>query len=131
MPRAATVPVLFGRRLRGLRTLRKLTQEQLGEKAGVSGKFIGQIERGAGNPSLKNLARLGQALGVELSDLLRFEELRPEGAARNASRGFAAAERIAVYLARRPAAEIERAWRILEAAFGSDGPDADGSLERP
>jgi transcriptional regulator with XRE-family HTH domain len=108
-----------------------LTQEQLGERAGVSGKFIGQIERGAGNPSLKNLARLGQALGVELSDLLRFEELRPEGAARNASRGFAAAERIAVYLARRPAAEIERAWRILEAAFGSDGPDADGSLERP
>jgi transcriptional regulator with XRE-family HTH domain len=123
MPRAATVPLLFGRRLRGLRTLRKLTQEQLGEKAGVSGKFIGQIERGAGNPSLKNLARLSQALSVELPDLLRFEELRPEGAARNASRGLAAAERISVYLARRPAAEVERAMRILEAAFGDEGLD--------
>jgi transcriptional regulator with XRE-family HTH domain len=123
MPRAATVPLLFGRRLRGLRGLRKLTQEQLGERAGMSGKFIGQIERGTANPSLKNLARLGQALGVELSDLLRLEELRPEGAPRNASRAFAAAERISVYLARRPAAEVERALRILEAALGSETVD--------
>jgi transcriptional regulator with XRE-family HTH domain len=128
MPRAATVPLLFGRRLRGLRTLRKFTQEQLGEKAGVSGKFIGQIERGVGNPSLKNLARLSQALSVELPDLLRFEELRPEGAARNASRGLAAAERISVYLARRPAAEIERAMRILEAAFGDESVDTNRGL---
>jgi transcriptional regulator with XRE-family HTH domain len=123
MARAPTVPVLFGRRLRGLRGLRKLTQEQLGEKAGMSGKFIGQIERGTANPSLKNLARLGQALGVELSDLVRFEEMRPEGAPRNASRAFAAAERISVYLARRPAAEVERALRILEAALGSEAGD--------
>ncbi len=131
MPRVPTIPVLFGRRLRGLRTLRNLTQEELGEKAGVSGKFIGQIERGSGNPSLKNLARLGQALGVELPDLVRFEELRPEGAARNASRAYAAAERISSYLARRPAAEIERAERILEAAFGGDGGDPNHGLERP
>lgn len=131
MARAATVSVLFGRRLRGLRTLRGLTQEQLGEKAGVSGKFIGQIERGAGNPSLKNLSRLGQALGIELTDLLRFEELRPDGAPRNASRAFAAAERISVYLARRPAAEIERALRILEAALGTDSAEANRGLERP
>jgi transcriptional regulator with XRE-family HTH domain len=131
MPRPATVAVLFGRRLRGLRTLRRLTQEELGEKAGVSGKFIGQIERGSGNPSLKNLARLGQALGVELSDLLRLEELRPEGAARNATRALAAAEKISVYLARRPAVEVERALRILEAALGTDTADTDRGLERP
>jgi transcriptional regulator with XRE-family HTH domain len=114
-----------------LRVLRKLTQEELGEQAGVSGKFVGQIERGSGNPSLKNLHRLAQALAVELPDLLRFEELRPEGAARNATRAFAAAERVSSYLARRPATEIERAYRILEAALGADQPDGKGSLDRP
>jgi transcriptional regulator with XRE-family HTH domain len=108
-----------------------MTQEELGEKAGVSGKFIGLIERGASNPSLKNLARLAQALGIDLPDLLRIEELRPEGAARNASRAFAAAERISTYLARKPAAEIERAWRILEAALGADTGEPKQGLERP
>jgi transcriptional regulator with XRE-family HTH domain len=108
-----------------------MTQEQLGEKAGVSGKFVGQIERGAGNPSLKNLHRLAQALGVELPDLLRFEELRPEGLARNATRAFAAAERISSYLSRRPASDVERAYRILEAALGGDQADGKTGLDRP
>ena len=114
-----------------MRTLRKLTQEELGEKAGVSGKFIGQIERGEGNPSLKNLTRLSHALGLELWELLRFEELRPEGAPRNAARAFAAAEKVSMYLARRPAAEIERALRILEAALGAEGVEIHRPLERP
>ena len=114
-----------------MRTLRKLTQEELGEKAGVSGKFVGQIERGSGNPSLKNLHRLAQALAIELPDLLRFEELRAEGAPRNATRALAASERVSSYLARRPAVEIERALRILEAALGADPTDGKNSLDRP
>ena len=79
MPRPATVPMLLGRRLRALRTLRGLTQEQLGERAGLSGKFLGQVERGVGNPSLQILIRLAQALEVELWELLRLEEARPDG----------------------------------------------------
>src|SRR5262245_6396638 len=118
MPRPATVTLLLGRRVRALRTLRKLTQEELGEKAGVSGKFVGQVERGAGNPSLRVLARIAAALGVELWELLRFEESRPEGTPRNAARAFAAAELVSEYLAKRPASEVERALRILEAALG-------------
>jgi transcriptional regulator with XRE-family HTH domain len=118
MLRPATVSTLFGRRLRALRTHRKLTQEQLGERAGVSGKFIGLVERGEGNPSLHVLVRLGNALGVELPELMRLEESRPEGTTRNAARAFAAAEQVSEYLAKRPAAEVERALRILEAALG-------------
>jgi transcriptional regulator with XRE-family HTH domain len=108
--------------MHALRTLRDLTQEELGERAGVSGKFVGQIERGVGNPSLKTMASLAQAVGVELWELLRFEETRAEGSSRNAVRAFAAAERVSSYLARRPAADLERALRILDAALGEPGP---------
>jgi transcriptional regulator with XRE-family HTH domain len=118
MSRPAAVSILLGRRMLALRTLRALTQEQLGERAGVSGKFIGQIERGIGNPSLKTMATLAQALNVELWELLRFEEARAEGPPRNAARALAAAERVSSYFQRRPAAEVDRALRILDAALG-------------
>jgi transcriptional regulator with XRE-family HTH domain len=121
MARPATVPMLLGRRVRALRTLRRYTQEKLGERAAVSTKFLGQIERGVGNPSLQILVRLAQALGVELWELLRFEEIRADGAPRNAVRGYAAAEAVTDYLASRPPADIERALKILEAALGEGG----------
>jgi transcriptional regulator with XRE-family HTH domain len=118
--RPPTIASLLGRRLRALRKLRKLTQEKLGERARLSGKFVGEIERGVGNPSLDVLARLTGALDIDLEELFRFEETTPRGAAPNAARGFAAAERVAEYLAHRPAAEVEKALRILEAALGEE-----------
>ena len=119
--RRANVRALFGRRLRALRKLRMFTQEKLGERAGVSGKLIGQIERGDGNPTLDVIVGLAAGLDVAPGDLLQFEEERPQGAATAAAGGFAAAEQVSRYLARRPAGEIERALRILEAAL--DAPD--------
>jgi transcriptional regulator with XRE-family HTH domain len=115
--RRANVRLLFGRRLRALRTLRMLTQEQLGERAGVSGKLIGQIERGLGNPTLEVIAGLATGLEVEAVAMLQFEEERPQGAPSAAAGAFAAAERVSRYLARRPASEVERALRIIEAAL--------------
>lgn len=47
-----------------------MTQEQLAERAELSAKFIGEIERGRGNPALQTLARLAEALGVGLIDML-------------------------------------------------------------
>lgn len=120
--RRANVRALFGRRLRALRKLRMFTQEQLGERAGVSGKLIGQIERGGGNPTLDVIVGLAAGLDVAPSDLLQFEEERPQGAPAAAAGGFAAAEQVSRYLARRPAGEIERALRILEAAL--DAPNS-------
>lgn len=122
MPRAASVAELVGRRLRALRKLRGFSQEELGERAQVSGKFVGMVERGTGNPSLDVLIRIAGALKVEPWELLRFEETRADGPPRNAARGFAAAEKVSGYLARRPAEEVERALKILEAALGEEVP---------
>src|SRR5687767_10849810 len=106
MVRSQAAPKLLGRRLRALRKQRNLTQEQLGERARVSGKFVGIIERGAGNPSLDVLARLAEALRLDLWELLRFEETRGEGPIRNAARAFVASEKVSAYLSRRPADEV-------------------------
>lgn len=59
-----------GRRLKELRLARGLTQEQLGERADLSYKFIGEVERGVGNPTLDTLASLADALDVLVADLV-------------------------------------------------------------
>lgn len=62
----------FGRQLRQIRKLRQLTQEELGEGAGISYKYVGEIERGEVNPSLDILIRLAQVLEVSPEELLVF-----------------------------------------------------------
>lgn len=66
-----------GSRLRQLRLGHRLTQEQLAERAGLSHKFVGEVERGRANPTLTTLAALGDALGVGLVDLLGVEGEHP------------------------------------------------------
>lgn len=62
----------FGERIKILRKAKDLTQEELGEKANLSYKFIGEIERGQTNPSFDTLAALAKALNINISQL--FEE---------------------------------------------------------
>lgn len=62
----------FGNHLKKLRLERKLTQEELADRAGVHSTYIGQIERGIRNPSLVNLHRLAKALRVNGGKLLPF-----------------------------------------------------------
>jgi len=61
----------LGQRIRVLRKTKGLTQEKLGEKAELSYKFIGEIERGQVNPSLDTLSAIANALGVNIVDLFR------------------------------------------------------------
>lgn len=62
----------FGQHLRELRQQKKLTQEELADKAGMHFTYIGQIERGIRNPSLVNLYKLSRALKVPAGQLLPF-----------------------------------------------------------
>ncbi len=74
-----------GARLKQLRQAQRLTQEQLAERAGLSHKIIGQVERGRGNPTLTTLGALSDALGVSLADLLGLQTDRPHLSSRQAS----------------------------------------------
>jgi transcriptional regulator with XRE-family HTH domain len=46
-------------------------------RAGIHRNYLGGIERGERNPALNNIAAIAKALGVELSELLRFERDKP------------------------------------------------------
>jgi transcriptional regulator with XRE-family HTH domain len=63
----------LGEKIRQLRKLRELTQEQLGEKAGISYKFIGEVERGIVNPSLDSLIGIALSLDVSVKELFPSE----------------------------------------------------------
>ena len=62
----------FGKRLRYLRKAKGLSQEDLAFKAGIHRTYVGGIERGERNPSLKNIAAIAKALGVSLPELFYF-----------------------------------------------------------
>ena len=90
-----------GARLKQLRQARKLTQEQLAEAAGLSYKFVGEIERGVGNPTLSTLESLATALQVTVPDLL-VDEGRPDRiSARDATLVREALDSIEAVLAKR------------------------------
>lgn len=57
--------------LRRLRTAKGLSQEQLAEAAEFHRTYVSQLERCATNISINGLARLAQALGVEITELLK------------------------------------------------------------
>jgi transcriptional regulator with XRE-family HTH domain len=61
----------FGRRARELRRQRGWSQDVLADKAGFSGKFLGEVERGEKSISLDNLAHLARALGVPVTELVK------------------------------------------------------------
>jgi transcriptional regulator with XRE-family HTH domain len=54
----------IGERIRELRNSAGITQEELGEKASLNYKFIGELERGRVNVSLDSLVKIAAALGV-------------------------------------------------------------------
>jgi transcriptional regulator with XRE-family HTH domain len=60
--------------MREFRRDRGLSQEELGYDSGLHRTYIGGIERGERNPSLTNILRIAEALGVSPSDLLAATE---------------------------------------------------------
>jgi transcriptional regulator with XRE-family HTH domain len=72
-----TIRKKFGEKVRELRRAKGLSQEELAFRAGIHRNYLGGIERGERNPALDNIAAIAKALGVELSELLRFERNKP------------------------------------------------------
>lgn len=61
----------LGQRIKELRKGKNMTQEDLAFRVGVDGSYMGFVERGEKNPTLKKLIKITQALKVSLSELFK------------------------------------------------------------
>ena len=62
--------VAFGKRVRELRKSKGISQERLAEMAGIDRSYMGNIERGEKNVTLKKAYEICDALDVEIQDLV-------------------------------------------------------------
>ncbi|MEB3882553.1 helix-turn-helix transcriptional regulator [Lyngbya sp. CCY1209] len=62
---------IFAKRLKQIRQMRGLSQEELAEIAGLHRTYVGSVERGERNVSIDNMERLAKALEVDITALLR------------------------------------------------------------
>lgn len=61
----------FGIRIKELRLDKEWSQEELAEKTGFHRTYIGMIERGERNLSLKNIEIFANIFGLSISELLK------------------------------------------------------------
>ncbi|NLM52381.1 MAG: helix-turn-helix transcriptional regulator [Firmicutes bacterium] len=65
---------LLGRRLRALRRLKRLTQQDLAREVGISVSMLSTIERGMKYPQLDLIKRFARVLDVPLEELFVLPE---------------------------------------------------------
>jgi transcriptional regulator with XRE-family HTH domain len=66
------LPHRFGERVRQLRKRKGLSQERLALEAGLDRSYMGGIERGEYNVSLRNIEKIRKALKIPLHVLFRI-----------------------------------------------------------
>jgi len=69
---------ILGQRVRERRHELDLSQERLAEGTSLHWSFVGRIERGQANLTLRNIVLLAEALDIDPADLVRG--LRSDGA---------------------------------------------------
>jgi transcriptional regulator with XRE-family HTH domain len=103
----------LGQRLRSLRNDRGLSQQRLGHRSRLSGKFLGEVERGEKSISIDSLYHVCVALDVRLRDVTDMAPARRK-------RGSLELERLRAFLSKPlTPAQIRRAYKILRAMFSS------------
>lgn len=110
------VAIRLAERVKELRLGSGMTQAELAARAGVTVETVARLERvlrgrssANANPSLETLARLSDALGVEVSELLTAP-----------SRPKPRDDRIAMVLRRASTATRQRVLRVAEALVRDD-----------
>jgi XRE family aerobic/anaerobic benzoate catabolism transcriptional regulator len=116
----AADPVLrqLGERVRDLRAMRGMSRKTLARDAGVSERFLADLETGVGNASILLLNRLAQALALPVIELLGGERESRADLARTVQ-----------LLARLPPGQLEEAHELLRTRF-VPRPDAADRLRR-
>lgn len=62
----------FGQKMQKVRQSKNITQESLAAMLSMHRTYIGLIERGERNPTIRTLYKIAKALKVSASDLLPF-----------------------------------------------------------
>ena len=111
----------LGEKVRSIRRERNLTQQELGDLSNLSYKYVGEIERAEKNPSIKVLARISDALGVDLIELLTFDHV-PTASGPKGSTGYEAnrgrlINRVNRMLKDREISDLETITKILRVLF--------------
>ena len=70
--------VKIGKLIATLRKEKKMTQEQLGEKLGVTNKTVSRWENGNDMPDVEKLSLLSKEFGVSITELISGERLAAE-----------------------------------------------------
>ena len=70
--------VKIGKFIAELRKEKNMTQQQLGDKIGVSFKTISKWENGRGMPDLSSLKPLSESLDISINELLSGEKIKKE-----------------------------------------------------
>lgn len=60
----------FGDKVRQERLKRNLSQEEFAELVGLHRTYVGMVERGEKNITLKNIEKIAKALGISLNELM-------------------------------------------------------------
>jgi len=102
-----TIRQRLAQRVRFLRKEKKWTQEDLGEKSGLTYKFLGQMERGEVSPSLDSLDKVAKAFDLTVGELLTFERKR-EGKTK---------EELFQELSKAELEVVKKALQVLERVF--------------
>ena len=62
----------LGQKIRIERMKRKMSQEKLAELSELNRNFIGMVERGESNITVKNLEAIAKAFNMEIQELFNF-----------------------------------------------------------
>ena len=74
-----TTKELLGERIRKLRKVRGLNQEQLAEQIEVEQKHVSRLELGKSFPTIERLEKIADALNVPIRDFFDFKHLADIG----------------------------------------------------
>lgn len=61
----------FGKRVKYLRSMKKITQEELAYRCDLNKNYLGDIERGKRNPTLFVIEKIAKGLNITLEELFR------------------------------------------------------------
>lgn len=61
----------LGKNLKRIRTVKGISQGQIGRTIEVDKSFISNIENGKTNPTLSTIAKIAKAVGVSVGELMK------------------------------------------------------------